>query len=79
MDLEAIPTAKEFRDAIESLSAEQQRFAKAFRSMQLESSYKFQKKKEKRRKSQTGEIFPEKEYFLCKVGSRKSFVALFDD
>ncbi len=36
--LEAIPTPKEFRDAIESLSPEQQRFAKAFRSMQLEST-----------------------------------------
>merc|ERR1712137_989991 len=31
-------TAKEFRDAIESLSPEQQAFAKAFRSMQLDSS-----------------------------------------
>jgi hypothetical protein len=28
--LEQIPTPKEFRDAIESLSPEQQRFAKAF-------------------------------------------------
>lgn len=36
--LEPIPTPKEFRDAIESLSPEQQRFAKAFRSMQLEST-----------------------------------------
>mmetsp|Transcript_7931 Transcript_7931/g.11977 ORF Transcript_7931/g.11977 Transcript_7931/m.11977 type:complete len:945 (-) Transcript_7931:62-2896(-) len=36
--LETIPTAKEFKDAIESLSPEQQRFAKAFRSMQLEST-----------------------------------------
>ena len=36
--LEQIPTPKEFRDAIESLSPEQQRFAKAFRSMQLEST-----------------------------------------
>ena len=36
--LEDIPTAKAFKDAIESLSPEQQRFAKAFRSMQLESS-----------------------------------------
>lgn len=36
--LEQLPTAKAFRDAIESLSPEQQRFAKAFRSMQLESS-----------------------------------------
>eukprot|EP01032_Pedospumella_encystans_P016131 gene16131-18415_t len=33
-----IPTAKEFKDAISSLSSEQQRFAKAFRSMQLEST-----------------------------------------
>eukprot|EP00324_Dicrateria_rotunda_P002639 CAMPEP_0206157716 /NCGR_PEP_ID=MMETSP1474-20131121/4161_1 /ASSEMBLY_ACC=CAM_ASM_001110 /TAXON_ID=97495 /ORGANISM="Imantonia sp., Strain RCC918" /LENGTH=44 /DNA_ID= /DNA_START= /DNA_END= /DNA_ORIENTATION= len=30
--LEDIPTAKAFKDAIESLSPEQQRFAKAFRS-----------------------------------------------
>ncbi len=36
--LETIPTPKEFRDAIESLSPEQQRFAKAFRAMQLEST-----------------------------------------
>jgi len=36
--LEQIPTPKAFRDAIESLSPEQQRFAKAFRSMQLEST-----------------------------------------
>lgn len=34
--LETIPTPKEFRDAIESLSPEQQRFARAFRAMQLE-------------------------------------------
>jgi len=34
--LETLPTPKEFKDAIESLSPEQQRFAKAFRSMQLE-------------------------------------------
>lgn len=33
-----IPTAKAFRDAIESLSPEQQRFAQAFRSMQLAST-----------------------------------------
>eukprot|EP00005_Dracoamoeba_jomungandri_P004063 CAMPEP_0174252518 /NCGR_PEP_ID=MMETSP0439-20130205/1954_1 /TAXON_ID=0 /ORGANISM="Stereomyxa ramosa, Strain Chinc5" /LENGTH=954 /DNA_ID=CAMNT_0015333069 /DNA_START=71 /DNA_END=2935 /DNA_ORIENTATION=+ len=33
--LETIPTPKEFRDAIESLSPEQQRFAQAYRSMQL--------------------------------------------
>lgn len=36
--LEQIPTPKEFRDAIESLSPEQQRFAKAYRSMQLAST-----------------------------------------
>ena len=36
--LEELPTPKEFKDAIQSLSPEQQRFAKAFRSMQLESS-----------------------------------------
>lgn len=36
--LEEIPTAKEFKDAIRSLSPEQQRFAEAFRSMQLGSS-----------------------------------------
>eukprot|EP00039_Didymoeca_costata_P032748 m.39240 g.39240 ORF g.39240 m.39240 type:complete len:922 (-) comp9523_c1_seq2:101-2866(-) len=35
---ETVPTPKEFRDAIESLSPEQQRFAKAFRSMQLAST-----------------------------------------
>ncbi len=39
--LETIPTPKEFRDAIESLSPEQQRFAKAFRAMQLERSVQF--------------------------------------
>lgn len=33
--LETLPTPKEFKDAIESLSPEQQRFCKAFRSMQL--------------------------------------------
>ncbi|CAE8626603.1 unnamed protein product [Polarella glacialis] len=33
-----IPTPKEFKDAIESLSPEQQSFAKAFRAMQLEST-----------------------------------------
>lgn len=38
LELSTIPTPKEFRDAIESLSPEQQRFAKAFRSMQLEST-----------------------------------------
>ena len=36
--LEEIPSAKEFKDAIASLSPEQQRFAKSFRGMQLESS-----------------------------------------
>eukprot|EP00931_Biecheleriopsis_adriatica_P036494 TRINITY_DN21019_c1_g1_i3.p1 TRINITY_DN21019_c1_g1~~TRINITY_DN21019_c1_g1_i3.p1 ORF type:complete len:906 (-),score=179.70 TRINITY_DN21019_c1_g1_i3:176-2893(-) len=36
--VETIPTPKEFRDAIESLSPEQQRFAKAFREMQLSST-----------------------------------------
>jgi len=38
LDLSTIPTPKEFRDAIESLSPEQQAFCKAFRSMQLEST-----------------------------------------
>jgi len=38
LNMETIPTPKEFKDAIESLSPEQQRFAKAFRSMQLEST-----------------------------------------
>eukprot|EP01128_Nolandella_sp_AFSM9_P011060 TRINITY_DN777_c0_g1_i2.p1 TRINITY_DN777_c0_g1~~TRINITY_DN777_c0_g1_i2.p1 ORF type:complete len:420 (+),score=121.76 TRINITY_DN777_c0_g1_i2:372-1631(+) len=36
--METIPTPQEFKDAIESLSPEQQRFAKGFRSMQLEST-----------------------------------------
>ena len=36
--LETIPTPKQFKDAIASLSPEQQRFAKAYRSMQLEST-----------------------------------------
>lgn len=36
--LHEIPTAKEFKDAIHSLSPEQQRFAEAFRKMQLGSS-----------------------------------------
>ena len=36
--LEQLPTPKEFKDAIESLSPEQQSFAKAYRSMQLEGS-----------------------------------------
>uniref|UniRef100_A0A7S2YS48 Uncharacterized protein n=1 Tax=Entomoneis paludosa TaxID=265537 RepID=A0A7S2YS48_9STRA len=35
---EVLPTAKEFKDAISSLSPEQQAFAKAYRGMQLESS-----------------------------------------
>jgi len=38
LDLSTIPTPKEFKDAIESLSPEQQSFAKAFRAMQLEST-----------------------------------------
>ena len=38
LEMETIPTPKEFADAIESLSPEQQRFAKAFRSMQLAST-----------------------------------------
>lgn len=36
--LETIPSAAEFRAATQSLSPEQIRFSKAFRSMQLESS-----------------------------------------
>ena len=36
--LEEMPSAKEFKDAIESLSTEQQEFAKAFRNMKLSSS-----------------------------------------
>ena len=36
--LEQLPTPKQFKDAIKSLSPEQQRFAKAYRSMQLEGS-----------------------------------------
>jgi hypothetical protein len=35
---EVLPSTKAFRDAIESLSLEQQSFAKAFRAMQLQSS-----------------------------------------
>jgi hypothetical protein len=35
LNCETIPSAKQFNDSIESLSPEQQRFAKAFRSMQL--------------------------------------------
>jgi len=38
LDMSTIPTPKEFKDAIESLSPQQQAFAKAFRSMQLEST-----------------------------------------
>jgi hypothetical protein len=38
LDSETVPSAKEFREAIASISPEQQRFAKAFRAMQLESS-----------------------------------------
>lgn len=38
LTLEQIPTPKEFRDAIESLSPEQQRFAKSYREMQLAST-----------------------------------------
>jgi hypothetical protein len=36
--LNTLPTPKAFRDAIESLSPEQQRFARSFRQMQLEKS-----------------------------------------
>lgn len=38
LDVTTMPSPKEFRDAIESLSPEQQRFAKACRAMQLEST-----------------------------------------
>ena len=38
MLLEELPTSKEFKDAIKSLSPEQQRFARAYRQMQLASS-----------------------------------------
>lgn len=38
LQLSTIPTPKEFKDAIASLSPEQQSFAKAFRSMQLAST-----------------------------------------
>eukprot|EP01033_Poteriospumella_lacustris_P002889 gene2890-2109_t len=38
LSLETIPNAKHFRDAIESLSPKQQRFARAYRAMQLEST-----------------------------------------
>eukprot|EP01083_Nonionella_stella_P230949 815942_1 len=36
--LEEMPTAKEFKDAIQALSPEQKEFAKSYRSMQLSSS-----------------------------------------
>ena len=36
--METIPTAKEFEEAISSMSPEQQRFAKAYRKMQLSST-----------------------------------------
>lgn len=36
--LETIPNAKQFKESIDSLSPEQQRFAKAYRAMQLEST-----------------------------------------
>lgn len=38
LEMSVIPTPKEFKDAIASLSPEQQQFAKAFRAMQLEST-----------------------------------------
>jgi len=38
LELSTIPTPKEFKDAIESLSPEMKAFAKAFRAMQLEST-----------------------------------------
>lgn len=38
LELEALPTPKEFRDAIVSMSSEQQAFAQAFRAMQLAST-----------------------------------------
>lgn len=38
LDLETIPSAKEFKDSIKSLSPDQQAFATAFRGMQLEST-----------------------------------------
>jgi len=38
LQLEALPTPKEFTDAIASLSPEQRRFAQAYRAMQLEGS-----------------------------------------
>eukprot|EP01060_Flectonema_neradi_P028022 TRINITY_DN376_c0_g1_i1.p1 TRINITY_DN376_c0_g1~~TRINITY_DN376_c0_g1_i1.p1 ORF type:complete len:897 (+),score=225.27 TRINITY_DN376_c0_g1_i1:77-2767(+) len=36
--MEEVPSSKQFKSAVESLSPEQQRFAKAYRSMQLEST-----------------------------------------
>ena len=36
--LESMPSAKEFQDAVSSLSPEQQRFCRAYRSKQLASS-----------------------------------------
>lgn len=38
LDVSTVPTAKEFKDAIASLSPEQQRFCNAFRGMQISSS-----------------------------------------
>ena len=38
LDTEVMPTAKEFAEAVESLSPEQKEFATAFRGMQLEST-----------------------------------------
>jgi hypothetical protein len=38
LNTETIPSAKEFAEAVESMSPEQQRFAKMYRSMQLEGS-----------------------------------------
>lgn len=38
LEMSTIPSAREFRDAIESLSPQQQAFCKAFRAMQLEST-----------------------------------------
>ena len=40
LSLSEIPSPGEFRDAIASLSPEQQRFAKAFRAMQVGASYR---------------------------------------
>ncbi len=38
LETTALPSAKAFKEAVESMSPEQQRFAKAFRAMQLEST-----------------------------------------